>query len=251
MGANFKSDNAAGVSAPILAALAAAGAGDGAAYGEDAWTKRLETRLAALFERDVAVFPVVTGTAANALALAAIAPPYGAIYVHASSHANTDECGAPEFYTGGAKLVAVPGPHGKLDLDELKRRLALAPRSVHWNPRAAVSISQVSEAGSIWQADEIAALAEVSRAHGLRLHMDGARFANAVAASGASPASLTWRAGVDVLCFGATKNGAFAAEAVVVFDPALAEGIAYRRKRRAFVVQAALDLGAARCLSRR
>lgn len=231
MGANFRSDNAAGVSAPILAALAEAGAGDGAAYGEDAWTKRLEARLTSLFEREVAIFPVVTGTAANALALAAIAPPYGAIYVHASSHANTDECGAPEFFTGGAKLVTVPGPHGKLDLDDLRRRLAVAPRGVHWNPRAAVSISQASEAGTIWRADEIAALAGIIRPHGMRLHMDGARFANAVAASGASPAALTWRAGVDVLSFGATKNGAFAAEALVVFDPALAADIAFRRKR--------------------
>jgi threonine aldolase len=231
MGANFKSDNAAGVSPPILAALAAAGAGDGVAYGEDAWTKRLEGRMAALFEREVAVFPVTTGTAANALALAAIAPPYGAIYVHAHSHANTDECGAPEFYTGGAKLVAVAGAHGKLDPTELKRHLAVAPRGVHWNPRAAVSISQASEAGTIWRADDVAAIAEIARAHGLRLHMDGARFANAVAATGASPAALTWRAGVDVLSFGATKNGAFAAEAVVMFDPALAEAIGYRRKR--------------------
>ena len=227
---NFSSDNVTGVAPEITAALAAANAGAAAAYGADAVTERLARRFSELFEREVAVFPVATGTAANALALATLTPPWGVIYGHRDAHFQVDECGAPEFYAGGAKLRMLEGDHGKIAAEGLEAAI-MGRGVVHHAQPASVSLTQASEAGTVYQAAEIEAVAEVCRRHGLALHMDGSRFANAVAALDRSPADLTWRAGVDALSFGATKNGAMAAEAVVFFDPAKAADFAYRRKR--------------------
>ncbi len=229
---NFRSDNTTGVSPEILAAIAAANEGQEAAYGDDTITGRLGDRFRDLFETELAVLPVATGTAANAISLAALTPPYGAIYCHREAHIEVDECGAPELFTGGAKLVVLDGPDGKFDAATFADALARAGAGdVHRVQPAAVSITQASECGTLYALDEIAAIAEVAHDHGLALHMDGARFANAVAALGCSPAEATWRAGVDVLSFGATKNGALAAEAIVSFRPDLARELAFRRKR--------------------
>ncbi|MCS6815332.1 MAG: beta-eliminating lyase-related protein, partial [Cyanobacteria bacterium] len=172
------------------------------------------------------------GSAANALALATVTPPYGAIYCHTDSHINLDECCAPEFYTGGAKLVPLPGDHGKITAADLATVLQQAGAGVvHHAQPATVSITQATEAGTVYTPTEIYQIAEVAHARYLRLHMDGARFANALVSVGCTPAELTWKAGVDVLSFGATKNGALAAEAVVFFDPDLAGDFIYRRKR--------------------
>ena len=227
---NFASDNATGIAPEILAAIEAANHGPAMPYGADEVTRRLEQRFAEVFEHPVAVFPVATGTAANSLALACLTPPWGAIYCHEEAHIVTDECGAPEFFAAGAKLVTCPGEHGKLTPETLAGRITGAG-VVHNVQPAAVSVTQETEAGTVYRPDEIAALSSVARRHGLALHMDGARFANAVACLGCSPAAITWRAGVDVLSFGATKNGAMAAEAVVFFDPAKAAEFGFRRKR--------------------
>jgi len=227
---SFTSDNASGAAPEILQALAEVNAGAAMPYGQDAVTKRVEARLAEVFETKAAVFPVATGTAANALSLSLMAPPYGAIYCHEAAHIHVDECGAPEFYSGGAKLVPLSGDHGKIDARTLGAAIDGAG-NVHAVQPAAVSVTQATEAGTVYAPAEIAALAEVARAHGLGLHMDGARFANALVAGNHSPAELTWKSGVDALSFGATKNGALGAEAVVLFKPELAATFAYRRKR--------------------
>ena len=227
---NFRSDNVTGVAPQILAALAAANAGSAPSYGEDAITERLAQRFAELFEHRVAVFPVATGTAANALALATLTPPWGVVYCHEAAHIQVDECGACEFFAGGAKLLPLPGADAKLR-PEVVERAIMGQGVVHHAQPAAISISEATDAGTLYRPGEVAALGDLARRHGLALHMDGARFANAVAALGCSPAELTWRAGVDALSFGATKNGALAAEAVIFFDPAKAESFAYRRKR--------------------
>jgi threonine aldolase len=227
---NFASDNVTGIAPEILAAIEAANRGAAMPYGADEITRRLEQRFAEIFEHAVVVFPVATGTAANALALACLTPPFGAVYCHEQAHIATDECGAPEFFTGGAKLVTCPGEHGKLTPDILAARIAGAG-VMHKVQPAILSITQQTEAGTVYRADEIAALGALARRHGLALHMDGARFANAVATLGCAPAAITWRAGVDALSFGATKNGALAAEAVVFFDPAKAGELGFRRKR--------------------
>ncbi|MGE5658736.1 MAG: threonine aldolase family protein [Actinomycetota bacterium] len=229
---NFCSDNVTGVSPEIMAAIAAANVGPAMPYGNDEYTQRLSVKFSELFETSVTVFPVATGSAANGLALSATAPPYGAIYCHAQSHINVDECGAPEFYTGGAKVVGLTGEGGKIRAADLAAILDRAGAGiVHHVQPAAVSITQPTEAGTIYRPEEISALAEVTHTHHLHLHIDGARFANAVAALGCSPADLTWRVGVDALSFGATKNGAMAAEAVIFFNQKLVETLPYRRKR--------------------
>ncbi|MCP4327798.1 MAG: low specificity L-threonine aldolase [Alphaproteobacteria bacterium] len=230
---NFCSDNVTGVAPEIMAALTTANETIAAMpYGDDPWTGRLDGLFSEIFEREVAVFPVATGTAANVLGLALFTPPYGAIYCHTDSHIVVDECGAPELYTGGAKLVDLPGADGKLSAGDLDAAIGAAGAGdVHHVQPAAISITQATEAGTVYSLDEVAAIGEVANKYGLALHMDGARFANAVAGLGCTPAATTWQAGVDVLAFGATKNGALAAEAVVFFDPARAETFGYRRKR--------------------
>ncbi|TAM91410.1 low specificity L-threonine aldolase [bacterium] len=229
---NFASDNVAGAAPEILAALLAANEGAAAPYGADAISRRLEGRFAEVFEHEVAAFPVATGTAANALSLATITPPYGAILCHAEAHIHTDECGAPEFFTGGAKLLTLPGEHGKLSAQTVERALAVTPfGSQHAVQPAALSLSQVSEAGTVYTPAEISALSAAAHRYGLLVHMDGSRLANALVALGVSPSQATWRSGIDVLSFGATKNGALGAEAVIFFDPARASDLIYRRKR--------------------
>ncbi|MFG1423355.1 threonine aldolase family protein [Roseixanthobacter liquoris] len=240
----FASDNTAGVHPTILAALAQANEGPAPSYGADPWSARAADLLREVFETEAQVFLVATGTAANALALSALSPPFGTIFCHRDSHLNTDECGAPEFFTGGAKLTTLEGFGGKLSVDEIERSRRDFKRGFHQQMPAAVSITQASELGLVYGADEVGEIGAYCRAHGLTLHMDGARFANALAASNASAAELTWKAGVDIMTFGATKNGAMGAEAVVVFDPARAEHFAYRVKRGAHVISKSRFLGA-------
>jgi threonine aldolase len=230
---NFYSDNVSGASPEILAALAAANADDTAPYGGDPWTERLPGRFAEVFEREVDVYPVGTGTAANGLAASILAGPYGALYCADVAHLHGSECGGPEFWSGGgARSVPLPTADGKLRAADLAQALAAAAgRSAYDVPPRAVSLTDGTEAGTVYTPDEVGALADVAHAHGLLVHMDGARLANALARLGCAPAALTWRAGVDVLSFGATKNGALAAEAVVFFRRELAETMRYRRRR--------------------
>ena len=229
---NFCSDNVTGAAPEILAALAAANAGTASGYGSDPWSERLTARASELFERECAILPVTTGTASNALALALLAPPHGAVYCHETAHVMTDECGAPEFYAAGAKLLTLPGPLGKLQPASIAASMAfIRTMGVHHVQPAAVTVSQTTEWGTVYALDELEALGRVAHEHGLALHMDGARFANALARLGCSPAEATWKRGVDVLSLGATKNGALAAEAIVLFDPKRAEELAFRRKR--------------------
>ena len=230
---NFASDNTSGVAPEIMAAIAAANEGSAMPYGKDPIMDRVRARVREIFEAPEAeVYLVATGTAANALACAILTEPWGAIFCHRNAHIEEDECGAPEFYTGGAKLVLVDGPHAKMEPDGLAKAIAFTGRSgVHNVQRGMVSITDVTEHGTVYTATEIAALCEVATGFGLPVHLDGARFANAVVAANASPADLTWRAGVDVLSFGGTKNGCMGVEAVVIFDPKRAWEFELRRKR--------------------
>jgi threonine aldolase len=229
---DFTSDNISGASAPILEALARANEGTAPAYGTDSHTAELERRLAQIFERPVAALPVATGTAANALALASIARAFEGIYCHGEAHVMTDECGAPEFYTGGAKLLGLASPDGRLLPDQLAAAVRHArSMGVHHVQPAAVSVSQATEWGTVYSLEALGALAQQAHALGLKVHMDGARFANALARLGCTPAQASWRAGIDILSLGATKNGALAAEVIVAFDPAAGAELASRRKR--------------------
>ncbi|MBW4024812.1 MAG: low specificity L-threonine aldolase [Proteobacteria bacterium] len=231
---NFGSDNVAPIAPEILAAMAAANHGNVGSYGADPWTQRLTQRLRDVFETDLVAFPVATGTAANALALSVLVPPYGSVLCAEDAHINTDECGAPEFYTGGAKLVGLPAPDGRLSAEQVAGPVEHARAlGVHYVQPGAISITQSTEWGAVYSVEEIAMLGAAGQAHRLALHMDGARFANALVHLGCSPAEMTWKAGVKVLSFGATKNGAMAAEAVIFFDPHLARGFEQRRKRGA------------------
>lgn len=228
---DFRSDNTSGVAPQLLDAIARAAVGSALPYGDDAWTTRLTARLAEVFETDVMVFPVATGTAANTLSLASLTPPFGAVYCHIESHVNTDECGAPEMATAGAKLIAIEGEHGRMEAASLDRVLARAGRGVHWVKPSALTLSQSTEAGTVYKPNEIAELAAIAHRYDLAVHLDGARFSNALARLGCTPAEATWKAGIDVMSFGATKCGALAAEAVVFFRRDLAAETAYRRKR--------------------
>ncbi len=228
---NFRSDNTAPAAAEILAALSAVNEKPAPAYGEDQWSKRLDESFSALFERDVRVFTVASGTAANAISVASLTPSWGAVLCHREAHIECDECGAAEFYSGGAKLVLIDGAAAKITPEALEEGIARNARGIHSVVPSALSISETTERGAVYRPEEIAALSAIVKRAGLGLHMDGARFGNAVAALGCKPADITWRAGVDLLSFGATKNGALAAEAIVCFDPARAEEIARRRKR--------------------
>jgi threonine aldolase len=232
----FLSDNTAAVCPEIIAALLGANHGQAAAYGEDEWSGRLDAAFGAHFEHEVRAFAVSTGTAANALALATLTPPYGAVLTPSGSHLLDDECGACEFFSGGARLTALPQAAGRISPATLAAALDAHPPSVHTVQPAAVSIAQATECGTVYAPAQVQALAELAHARGLQLHVDGARFANAVASLGVRPADLTWRAGVDVLSFGATKNGALAAEAVVFFDPRRAADFELRRKRAGHLI---------------
>lgn len=232
MGGNFKSDNVAPVCDAILAAINAANAGAASAYGGDDLTLRLQGVASDVFGTEVAIFPVTTGTAANALALSQIVPPYGGVYCHEAAHIVTDECGAPEFFTGGAKMIGLCAADGKITPEQVAGAIAFAAdMGVHHVKPGAVSLSQATEWGTVYSLTELAALAAVAKRHGLPIHMDGARFANALAHLDCTPAEATWKCGVDVLSLGATKNGALCAEAVVFFDPERARDFERRRKR--------------------
>ncbi len=216
----------------VMAAVIAANAGSVPSYGDDEFTRALQGAASEVFGTEVAIYPVTTGTAANALALAQLAPPFGAVYCHDAAHIVTDECGAPEFFTGGAKLLGLPAADGKIRPEQVEHAIAFAQdMGVHHVKPGALSLTQATEWGTVYDLTEVSALAATARRHGLPVHMDGARFANALAHLDCSPAQATWKAGVDVLSLGATKNGALCAEAVVFFDPARAREFERRRKR--------------------
>ncbi|MFC3966409.1 threonine aldolase family protein [Nocardia jiangsuensis] len=227
----YLSDNAAGAAPEVLAAVAAAAAGPAAPYGTDPLSQAVYRRFEELFERPVAVFPVSTGSAANGIALAALTPPWGSVLAHPDAHIDNDEAGAPEFFTNGAKIVPVGGAHSKIDPEALRAAAGRKRGDVHSVQPSVLSITQATETGSVYSVAELETLTGIAGEAGLRVHMDGARFANALAALGATPAELSWRSGVDVLSFGATKNGTMTADAIVCFDPALATELAFRHKR--------------------
>jgi threonine aldolase len=242
---NFASDNASGASEKVLAAILAANSGAAMPYGADPWTVAAEKALCDLFERDCAVFLVPTGTAANALALAALTPPWGAIFCHHDAHVMDDECGAPEFFSDGAKLIPLDGVRGKIAPQALADALRLYPRGlVKQVQPACLTLTQATEAGTLYTLDEIRAFADMAHAAGVGVHMDGARFANAIASMKCSPADMTWKAGVDVLSFGASKNGTLCCEAVIFFDKAKAADFAFRRKRGGHLLSKGRFLGA-------
>jgi threonine aldolase len=244
-GMNLASDNATGASERVIAAIAAANGGAQPAYGADDYSQRAEALIGEIFGRPARVQLVATGTAANALALASMTPPWGAVLCHAEAHVMDDECGAPEFFTHGAKLAGIPGAGGKITPDGLREMLGRFPRGAAKSVQpAALSLSQVTEAGTLYSLDEIRALADIAHEHGMKVHMDGARFANAAMSLGVSPAELSWQVGVDVLSLGLTKTGALACEAVIFFDEALHDDMPYRRKRSGHTLSKGRLLGA-------
>ncbi len=228
---DFASDNTAAWCPEARAAFLEAD-DDGAvpSYGEDPWTAAAADSIRELFETACDVYFVFNGTAANSLALATLCEPYHSVVAHEVAHILTDECGAPEFFSNGSKLLAVAGEGAQIDPDAF-RRLATGRNDIHFPKPRALSITQSTEFGTVYPVDAVRELGAVAHELGLRVHMDGARFANAVAALECAPADVTWRAGVDVLCFGGTKNGMGMAEAVVFFDPTLSEEFAYRCKQ--------------------
>jgi threonine aldolase len=229
---DYRSDNTGRAAPEILEALVRANNGTALGYGADEWTARLQERFAELFETPVRVFPVATGTAANALSLAAASPSWGLVYCSEAAHINTAEANAAGFFGGGLKLVPVAGPHGRVDPDAFARSLAaIQPGQLHRGQPAAVNITQASDLGTVYPVAEIRAITEIAKRRGLKVHMDGARFANALARLECSPAEMSWRAGVDILSFGATKNGGALCDAIVVFNPELADGLAVQLRR--------------------
>ena len=226
----FFSDNAAAAHPKVIEAISASNRLD-TAYDGDEWSQRLDSAFSELFETEVCAFWVTTGTAANCLALAALCPPYHAILCHKDAHIEVDEAGAPAFFTGGAKLVLLDGPGAKVTQQAIAAACDSIRPDVHQVQPGAISITNASEYGLVYRAAEVAAIGELAKARGLALHMDGARFANALATTGESPADVTWRAGVDALSFGFVKNGGLNAEALILFRTELADEIAVRRKR--------------------
>jgi threonine aldolase len=241
---NFGSDNLYGVHPKILEAIAAVNGGTAPAYGGDEGTEAAEQALSTVFETPVKMFFVATGTAANGLALSAIAPSHGAVLAHANAHISADECNAPEFFTDGAKLLLHYSADNKVTPAQLHATLTGFLASGHGPKATAVSITNATEFGTVYKPQEIKAISDLIKPRGLKLHMDGARFANAVVGAGATPAELTWKSGVDVMSFGATKNGAMLLEAVVFFDHALAADFNYRRLRAGQVVSKSRYLAA-------
>lgn len=227
----FTSDNITAASPEVLQAIVESSTGSSQPYGADTYTQRVEERLCEVFECELSVFLVTTGSAANSLSLAALTPSWGSILCHAESHINNDECGAPSFYSAGAKLVEVAGANAKIDPTALAAEAQCKRGDVHSVQPSCVSITQATESGSIYSLSELNEIGQICRETGLKWHMDGARFANALVALNCSPAEMTWKAGVDILSFGATKNGVLSAEAVVLFDQHYADELAFRRKR--------------------
>ena len=228
---HFGSDNVVGASPRVMEAIVAANTGALPSYGEDDITRSVEQRFGEIFEADVRIFLMPTGTAANGLALACLTPAWGEIVCHQDAHVMTDECGGPEQWTGGAKITPLPGIGGKIAPETLAASLEVPRRGIHSVTPSTLSLTNLTECGTAYTAAETAALAAVAKKHGLKVHLDGARFSNALVGGKATPAELTWKAGVDVLCLGATKNGAMAAEAVIFFDKSLADTAEPRRMR--------------------
>jgi len=226
----FSSDNVAPICPEAWAALQEANAHFAPSYGEDRWTARVCDRAREIFETNCDVYFVLTGTAANALALAQLCKSFQSVICHQHAHLQTDECGAPEFFTGGSKLLLVRGADGKIDIDQVEALLA-RHNELHSHKPGAISISQATEFGTVYTSDQIAAIGDLARTHRLFLHMDGARFANAIASLNCAPKAITWEAGVDVLCFGGTKNGAAAGELVIFFDKDFSREFDYRTKQ--------------------
>ena len=229
---NFSSDHVAPACDAILSAVNQANEGFVTSYGGDDLTAKLQSMASDLFEKQVAIFLVTSGTAANALALSQVVPPFGGIYCFEAAHIVTDEAGAPAFFSGGAQLIGFPAADGKILPKQLIEAVAYAEDlGIHHVKPGAVTLTQATEWGTVYGLKEIAAISEAARQHELPVHMDGARFANALAHLGCTPAEATWKCGVDVLSLGATKNGALGADAVVFFDPAMAHDFERRRKR--------------------
>ncbi|EJK79699.1 low specificity L-threonine aldolase [Rhizobium sp. AP16] len=229
----FASDNWAGAHSKIAERLLAESGGFASAYGTSDLDQKVEAKFAEIFEREVSVFFVATGTAANSLSLASVQKPGGISFCHTEAHVAEDECGAPDFFSG-ARLATVDGPGGKIDPKALATKVARFPQdAIHHGRAAAVTITQATEIGTVYSLAEIDAIAAISKTNGLPLHMDGARFANALVALDASPAEMTWKRGVDILSFGGTKNGCWCAEAIVFFNPEQAKEMHFIRKRAA------------------
>jgi threonine aldolase len=226
----FSSDNVAPISPEAWAALQEANAHYAPSYGEDRWTARACDRIREIFETDCDVYFVFTGTAANALALAQLCKSFQSVICYQNSHIQTDECGAPEFFTGGSKLLLVGGADGKLDVGRVEALLT-RHNELHSHKPGAISISQATEFGTVYKSDEIAAIAGLARTHQLSLHMDGARFANAIASLDCAPKAITWEVGIDVLCFGGTKNGTAGGDLVIFFDKKISREFDYRAKQ--------------------
>lgn len=231
---NFTSDNWSGVHPAISENLSRHASGLAAAYGTSELDKKIEQRFNDIFEREVAVFFVGTGTAANSLALASVNRPGGVAFCHREAHVVKDECGAPEYFTGGSRLQTIDGHGGKMNPKELIRELkAFRPDFIHAGQPMAVTLTQATEVGTVYQTNEISTLAEICRSKGIPLHMDGARFANALVSLDITPAEMTWKQGVDIVSFGGTKNGCWCAEALVFFNPSKAKDLPFIRKRAA------------------
>jgi threonine aldolase len=229
---DYRSDNTGRAAPEILEALIRANHDTALGYGADEWTATLQRRFSELFETAVRVFPVATGTAANALSLAAASPSWGIVYCSEAAHINTSEANAAGFFGGGLKLVPVAGEYGRISAERLADTLAaIAPGQLHRGQPAAVNLTQASDLGTVYSLAEIRAVAEAARSRGLKLHMDGARFANALARLDCSPAEASWRCGIDIMSFGATKNGGALCDAIVVFAPELADGLAVQLRR--------------------
>lgn len=242
----FASDNSGPVHPRVMEALSAANEGWALPYGNDDWTRSAIAKLRDVFEApDAAVFLVTVGSAANALALATVTQPYQTVFCTPEAHIEEDECNAPEFYTGGAKLTLVDAVDAKMDPDALSDVLTRkAGKNVHGAQMGPLSLTQVTERGTVYSLDELRALVDVAKAHGLKVHLDGARFANAMVALGCSAAEMSWKLGIDLVSFGGTKNGLMGVEAVVIFDPELAWEFELRRKRGGHLLSKGRYLGA-------
>ena len=230
MNALFASDNVTSACPEVMDAVIAANSGIAGSYGDDEWSLALKNKLSEIFETEVEVFLTVTGTASNALALSALAPVFGKIYCHELSHINTDECGAPELFTGGAKLIPMRSSNGRIDAVDLAETIR-GSGNVHVTQPSVVSVTMSCETGTVYQLDEIKAISKIAHDNKMSMHMDGARFANALVSLDVSPAEMTWKSGVDVLTLGGTKNGCLAAEAVVFFKPEMVGNFPFLHKR--------------------
>ena len=230
MNALFASDNVTSACPEVMDAVIAANSGIAGSYGDDEWSLALKNKLSEIFETEVEVFLAVTGTASNALALSALAPVFGKIYCHELSHINTDECGAPELFTGGAKLIPMRSSNGRIDAIDLAETIR-GSGNVHVTQPSVVSVTMSCETGTVYQLDEIKAISQIAHDNKMSVHMDGARFANALVSLDVSPAEMTWKSGVDVLTLGGTKNGCLAAEAVIFFKPEMVGNFPFLHKR--------------------